>query len=360
MKAPAHTAALVVFLTLLASTSACQPEADPAPVDADRPLAVRVASVRTMSLRQVLGYVGTVRYRHELGVRAQVAGSLVELPHAPGDAVEAGEVVARMVAGDVSARTRRVRYELERAEAESTYACDKYAVDRRLVDGGVLTQSALDASRKACAASRAGHKAANAQLAELRAVHARTVERAPQKATVLEWLAEPGENLVPGQPLVALGVGDLELEVKMPEEDLRNGVTLETSVELLLAGTWHTTRIRHIAPVATGPGRTVDVRIALPDAIEVRAGAAVDARFVLASSEEARAVPNEALVRGEDGQVLFVVEDGHARRVPVRTKLSEGGRTEVLTPLTEGARVVVSNLDQLGNGVRVFAVEVPE
>jgi membrane fusion protein, multidrug efflux system len=350
----------IALLLIGPAFAACQ-SAPAAPVPAPPPLAVRVARVQEAKLTHSLDYVGTVRYRQEIRVRSQVAGTLADMPQAPGSVVEKGAVLARISAADASARTQRVRYELERAGAEHDYACDKYETDRRLVERNVIAPATADASRKACDASRASRKAARAQLAELSAVSARSVERASGAATVLEWLSEPGENVGPGQPLLLLGAGELEIEANVAEEEVRDGLSPKTRVELEIDGKWLPASIARIAPVASGPSRSVEVRVALPEAAreKLRAGAAVDTRFVLAESGSAASVPADAIGGTDSERFLFVIEDGTARRRAIQTGIRAGGRVQIITPIPAGARVAVSGLDQLRDGVPVFAVEPP-
>jgi membrane fusion protein, multidrug efflux system len=333
------------------------PSAGPTP---PAPLAVRVAPIERTRLSHALEYVGTVRYRHEIRVRAQVAGSLVDLPHGPGSTVPKGGVLARVAADDLSARSQRTHYELERARAESDHACDNYETDRSLLARGVITAAAADASRKACDVGRASRKAARAQLAELRTVSARTVERAARDATVLEWLSEPGENVAPGQPLLSLGSGELEIEVNVVEEDTRAGLSTRTRVELKLDDKWTASSIARISPVASGTSRSVEVRVAVPDtaADKLRPGAAVDVRFVLAEASSALAVPSDAVGGKAPQRYVFVIDNDAARRHPVETGIRASGRVEILSPLPDAGRVAIDGLDQLRDGMPVFPVEL--
>jgi membrane fusion protein (multidrug efflux system) len=72
--------------------------------------------------------------------------------------------------------------------------------------------------------------------------------------------------------------------------------------------------------------------------------------------ENALVVPQEALVRVEDGYVVFVVEDDHAVARPVTVGPSQRNRSVVTSGLQAGDRLVVVGQKQLAAGDRVRIV----
>lgn len=338
------------------------------PVPAARPQAVRVVSPQQREISQRLPYVGTVRSGSEVQILARVAGTVESLPLAEGAKVARGAVVARIEAPELVARHAQTRAEIDRVSAESDYACAVFATDQRLVDKGALTRAHLDSSKRRCLSARAAVGSAAARTAEIRSRLKERTERAPFAGRVLAHLAEPGEHVAPGRPLLLLGSDELELVVSASERDIafsaRNpgstgGRIAEGSgVEIRVAGETVHGRVVSVAPRARGKTRTVEVRVALPPGIDAHHGMSLDVDFIVDRASSSTAVPVEAIVRREDGEALFLVEENVAVERPVTTGPIDGGWIAVSPPLPASARVVVSNLDVLRDGSRVYPVAI--
>lgn len=349
-----------LLVAVTAALGACgTPEPGPAEGDAP-PRAVRTAPVRVGPLREVVRYVGTVRSHREVTVIAQLGGTIAELPHREGDTVEEGAVVARIVAPETEARADRVRAELQRARSDSAWLCDRYEIDRRLRRSGTVPQAQLDQSRSACRSGRAAVRAVEAQVAEVDALLERTVERAPFAGQVLLWHGEPGENTLPGRPIVRLGDHEREVLVRVSESDVRRGVRVGNTAVLDFGdGSPVGARVTWIAPQATGPARALDVVVALPPERQttLRHGMSVVVSFVLAEVPDAVAVPSRALLDEAERTSVFLVHGGRVERHAVTPGLRADGWVAVAPPPPGNARVVVGNVDTLADGARVYAVE---
>jgi RND family efflux transporter MFP subunit len=328
--------------------------------------AVRVVAVHPEPIRQTIDYVGTVHAASQVSITSAVPGTLAKLDVDEGDRVERGQVLGRIDAPDVRARRDRVRAELERASVESAYMCDRLDTDRKLAEAEVIQRAQLDASQKNCDSARAAVAAAKAQLQELQATLAKTTVTAPSDAEVLQRMAEPGEEVGPGRALVILGGGAIEARVPVVEADLHRGLQVGTPARVSLPGSAGDdsrvieTEVVAVAPLATGPGRSSEVTVALPDAFEtLRQGMSLDVSFVLDEVPNATAVPLAAVRSTAQGDVVFVIEEGQARQLGVERGIVEAGRVAVEPQLAAGARVAITNIDTLYEGARVYPVEVP-
>lgn len=350
--------ASTLFAALLLLAPGCRPA--PAAEPPQRPpVAVRTQRVRHGPMRAELRYVGTVQPRREVKVLARLAGTVRELPIPEGGWAKEGEVLARMTAADADARTARLDAEESRAASERDYHCERLKTDQRLAGTGAVTGAQLDTSRRACQGAEAAARAARAALAEARAVTGRQVERAPFEGRVLRHLTEPGQHVVPGQPLLLLGGELLEVRVAVAEEDLRKGLKLGRAARVW----WgdepaRDTTITRVGSVAIGPGRTVEVALALPEQgfESATPGMSVDVAFVLAEAGEACAVPQRALGRAAEERFVYEVEGDLLRRRALRPTLFADGWVAVEPPLGKEAVVVVGELGGLSEGQRVYPV----
>jgi RND family efflux transporter MFP subunit len=328
-------------------TSGCSRDNSPPPEE--RPVAVRaVRPVRT-DLQRRLAYVGTVRGRSEIQIIAQVQGTVVSLPKPEGAPVSPGDLVAELAAPELVATVDRLR-------AEKDYWCERHEENLRLVQNGALPQEEADASLRACRSARAGLEEAQSRLEKTR-------ELASIEGRVLSWIVEPGQHVMPGQPLLIIAGKSLEIQVKVVEEDLRRGVVTGLPViAQTRQGTLFEARVREVAPMASGPARTFTVKIPVPgdQSTHLRIGSSMQVELILDSCAGCVAVPKEAIMEGDGTSYVFLVRDGRAFQREVTTGIEDRGLVQVFMPLTDNDRVAVSNVAALSDSIPVFAVEVVE
>ncbi len=356
---------VLLFAGLLTATaiSGCRTEAGPAPAPA--PLAVRVAHPVRGLIEKSLRYVGTVAGRREVQLLARTTGSVAALPAPEGTSIARGDLVVAIASAEMDARLARAEAEWMRSRVERDFACDQADRDAELAAAGALAPRQRDNSRRACDAARAASSAAGAAVEEARALHAYVGERAPFDGIVLRHLVREGEPVLPGRPLVLIADAEKDVVVAVSEDDVPLGIRPGTPVRLGRAAPpgsaaetaeFHA-RVRSVAPLAAGPGRTVEVRIPLPEkAAALRHGTSVDVRFVMAQMPDAVSVPQRALVETADGPGLFVVQGDRAALRPVTAGLEADGRVAVEPPLDPGTLVVVSHDPRLADGVPIYAV----
>jgi membrane fusion protein, multidrug efflux system len=288
-------------------------------------------------MKQTLHYVGTVHSRDEIKILARMAGRVVELPAREGEAVATGAVLARVAAPETEARASRLRAEVGRAEKESAFLCRQATVDERLRRTEAISPIQADTSRQRCDVSEAGVKAARSSLRELEIMAAKTVERAPFQGTVLQWLSRPGENTLPGRPLMRFGGTALEIRVRVHEKDLGRG--LGRGARVILSSEGHPplrASVSSVSPIAVSPGRTVEIRVDIPEEEVARFvhGRSVDVAFVLAEQTDATSVPRGALQETKAGSSVFLVTQGdQIQRRRVVPSIREQGWVAIQPPL---------------------------
>lgn len=347
---------LLLLFTACGSTT---DEADPA--TAAQPLtAVRTQPIRQQPLRVFAAYLGEVQPKHRVIVTARSPGVLSELPFEEGQRVQLGERIARIDAPENALRIQRVRSELKRAETERDFVCQRGAEDRSLTEKGALAPLQAQTTQKNCEVARAAVRAAQAQLKETQLIASRDQEHTPIAGVVGPWLAQPGESVGPGRPLLSISSHTLELRVALNEHDLQRGLGLGSRAELSLPGQApHLSQIEWVAPQAQGPSRSRAVTLALPDELlpQLYPGLTLDVRFILAEAPMGPTVVADAITQRADQPGVFLVADDRLKWVEVRAGLRAGDWIAVSAPSLppEGA-VVVGALYTLQDGQPVLAI----
>lgn len=323
------------------------------------PLAVRTAQVGKDTVQATVRYVGTVHSHNEIIVLARMAGRLAELPASEGQVIDQGEVIARIVAPETSARVDRLRAEVARLQRESEFVCSQADVDEQLSIKNAISRVAASASRLKCESARGGLAASKASLRESDVMATYAVEKAPFTGTILKWMTKPGENVMPGRPVLQMGDPSLEILVRVNEKDIAAGIGLGTRVILEPDGKNSIiTRVSEVAPLAVGRGRTVEVRIPLKRSTGegFRHGQSVDVAFVIAEQADSKTVPIQAVVNRQGADGVFRVVDRKARWVAVKTSVNDRGVVAVEGALKPGDQIVTSNLDIVTDQMALWPV----
>ncbi|HZZ83807.1 MAG TPA: efflux RND transporter periplasmic adaptor subunit [Anaeromyxobacteraceae bacterium] len=285
-----------------------------------------VASGREGGGRFVAGSLAAER-RATLATRvaAQVRAVLVE----EGQRVRAGQVVARLDDADLRGQLRAAESSLAAARAQQG-RIQKLHAER------AATQSELELATSQLAQAEAAVSAARASLGY-------TELRAPFDGTVQARRVHAGDLVGPGQPLVELEAGGLELQVTLSEEEaqgLRIGAPLRFEaggrsgravVTALATGGDPLSHRRGLrARVVEGSGLASGdfARVELPGA-----GAGRPARAGLS-------VPRSAVVERGDLTGVFVLDGGRAELRWLAVGDAAGDRLPVRAGLAPGEQVI--------------------
>ena len=325
-----------------------------------RPVAVRVVTPAVETLRDEAHYVGELGSETEITVVARLAGTVERLPKREGERVERGDLVVATDAPEQTARQRRAAAELDRAREESELACEQHVTNERLHARGALATLTRDQSETRCESSEGAVEAARSGLWELRAMGDKRRERSPIDGSVLAWLVQPGEHVVPGRPMLQLGSEAREVRVRIVEADMRRGIGVGTEARLVMAdGSGRTASVTELSPASRGPAHTVEVTLALGDDPEIAAlphGSSVDVAFVLGQAQGALTVPVQAVQREREGRAVYVVDDRVARRRAIRELLQADGRVAIDGAVEPNDSVIVGDVVGLSDGTPVYPV----
>lgn len=328
--------------------------------------------------------VGTVRAKKIAVVAPRVMGRITSLPVAEGTRVGEGALLATiddadvrsqllvaeaMVAEAEAAREEALRA-VAQAEAGKSLAEKTYERFRKLHEERVITPHEFDEVEVARTVAVKEYERAldrrtqvvakiaqaRAQAEAARAALSYTRLTAPFPGVVTEKRVDAGSMAVPGVPIVVLeDTGLYRIEASVPESFLGT-LAAGTRVRVVLdggeGGEMEGT-VSEVVPAVDPASRTFIAKADLPPGGKLRTG--MFGRILFPAGEETvLTVPRKAISRvgGYDG-LYAVAADNVARLVMVKTGRTFGNEVEILSGLEAGARVAVSPVDRLADGVRV-------
>ena len=363
---------MMLGLVLVIANQGCKNKKDQKADLVPKAQAVHVAFAQDRDLAERLDYVGTVFSAQEIKIRAQLAGSLAELPRQEGERARAGDILALIDAPDLRERKKRFSAEVQKARNESAYFCKQLRDNKKLYQAGAIAKTKLDASARACANSHDALDVAQAGKSEFGATRSKAIERAPFSGRVLQWLAKPSEHVFPGTPMVLFGGEELEVRVMVNEGDLPRGIAIGSAVDLEFRSIitlkskgktgLETNKIKaevtRISPLAKGPGRGIEVGIALPKSInkQIKHGASVAVSFIVKIAQDVSSVPISAIRHSAGRAQIFLIKDNKAQAQDVTLGIREGDWVEISPNIADGSEVVNSNLESLRSGTLLYPV----
>ncbi|MCF8719867.1 efflux RND transporter periplasmic adaptor subunit [Nitrospina gracilis] len=401
--------------------SACpQPESEEVrPQRRELQLPVQVGKVIIKDVVDEIRTVGNIAAEQRVIITAEVEGRVRRLPVEEGQTLRAGSVIASIDSRQYELEVRRL--EAEQAKARKEYEktltgarpedkekleaqlkADESALElaikeesrfRKLVADGVVPQSSLDEAvdrvqraRESLRASQAALKAGTRsrdedilqaksnldsvtqQLRLAKLDLSKTKILAPFDGVVIAKRIEVGAFASPGTAVIEMiGSSRLKAVLELPQS-YRNKLQHISSAEFHVVDLGLRFQLNHnlrntvrVIPDANIFSGNIQVQIDLPDANPALfPGLTLEAKIRFDTRKNVKHVPAISLVIGEQGTVVYVVEEGKAKLVPVRAFKEHEGLVEIddfthqLTPQVNlimrgsgavfpGAKVLITN-----------------
>lgn len=242
---------------------------------------------------------------------------------------------------------------------------------RQLRDRGVVSQQEFDQAEAALRIAEARYESALEEvrglLAQLEQLHARvalarrelekTVIRAPISGAVAARHTALGELLRRNDRVVTLvKIDPLRLRADVPERyagSVGLGRRLTFTVDAVPDETFQGTIVR-VSPSARSETRsiTIEAEVRNPGG-RLRPGYFARAQVVVEPGAKAILIPARAIITSMGLAKVFVLEGDRARERLIKTGARVNTDVEVLEGLRPGERLILSNLDRLGEGTRV-------
>ena len=361
---PRRFATFAVFCALPFALIACKDKVAPDP-RTQAPL-VRTATVQA-AVSGTRSLTGTVAARVQSDLGFRVAGKVMQRFVDAGQTVRRGQVLMRIDPVDLRLAERAQQEAVAAARARATQASDEELRYRDLRGSGAISASAYDQIKAASDAARAQFRAAEAQSEVARNSNRYSELIADADGTVLETMAEPGQVVSAGQPVVRLAqAGRREAVVQLPET-LRPAIGSSGQATLFgKDGAPVNVKLRQLADTADRLTRTFEARYVLEgDLANAALGSTVT--ILIADGKPASAngllVPASALLdTGKGAGVWLIGGDPVAVRwQPVKIEHMEDDRARVAGSLKQGDQIVAlgAHLLREGEQVRVAAPVAP-
>ncbi len=335
-----------LLLSLLLGTAGCKDSAQHGGGGQPLPTAeVRLITVADQTAQQQNEVAGAVESVQRATIAAKIAGPIEEMPVSLGLVVKKGVLLAKISAGEITAR-------LSQAETQLAQAQRNFEREKRLLEKDASTRETVKSLEEA-------YRVAEAGAHEARAMRDYTQITAPFAGIISQKMANAGDLATPGMPLLVLeNTEQLQVVAAIPEGlalKIKKGDTLAVNVpaaEFSKTGT-----VAEISPAADTISRTAQIKIRIDNGSTLRPGQYARVGLPGTAGVNTVLVPEAALLRFGQMERIFVTQNGIAHLRLVRSGEHRDGQVEILAGLNGGEQVVVQGGERLVDGQPVRSVQ---
>ncbi|HEU0014423.1 MAG TPA: efflux RND transporter periplasmic adaptor subunit [Longimicrobium sp.] len=316
---------------------------------------VLVVAAEPISSGPVLS--GTLSAEREAQVRAEASGSVLQVFADRGQAVRAGQTLARI--DDAALASASISAQSAVRTAEQALAVARRNAERAeaLAGAGAIADRDMETARWNVTNAQGQLAAARAQLSNVQKQLSKTTVRAPISGVVNDRPVSAGDVVQPGAPMFTIiDPGSMRLEGSVPASELgalRVGAPVRFTVTGYPQG--FTGTIRRISPSADPVTRQVPVYVSIPNTGGALVGGLFAQGRVEAEARQGITVPATAIdERGVQPSVLRL-RGGKAERVNVAVGVRDPqtDRVEVTGGIAAGDTLLIGAALGTTPGTRV-------
>jgi membrane fusion protein (multidrug efflux system) len=304
---------------------------------------VEVARIERATVNEEVEALGTLAADESVVIAPETAGRVVDLGFKEGERVQKGQQLVRLDTAILDAEHKQLQVDLNLAR-------DTYERNRALVQRGVGTQVALDEAT-------AKLNTAEARIQLVRARIAQSTILSPFDGVVGLRSVSVGDFVPVGKQLITVtNIDPIKVDFRVPEiflTQVKLGQTINLKVDAV-PGREFQGKIFAVDPVVDVNGRAIRLRATVPNAdLVLKPGLFARITIVVDRRENAMLIPESAVVPDGIGKIVYIVENGKAKRVAVELGKRLPGKVEVVKGLTPQMQVVSSGQMRLRDGSAV-------
>ncbi len=342
------------FGVLVLGASACgNAEADGAQAAAEqsasaaRIINVEVASLATETFQEQIRLTGVVQANRDMVVSSEEGGAIVELMVEKGAHVSTGTPLARI-------DSRILTSQVDQARAQADLAEETWQRRRRLWEDDRV------GSELAYLQARADARQSAAALETLEQRLNRTLVIAPIDGIVDDRMVELGTLVSVGTPIVRIvDVTPLKVMAGVPERyalDVSRGARGFVTFDVFPDEVFEA-RVNFVGTTVDQQSRTFMVELTLADQRgAIKPMMVANLAVSRAAIDDVIVVPQAALVRKEEGYVVYLAVGETARARPVVLGPSQQNRVVIREGLAPGDRLIVVGQQTVADGDRIRIV----
>lgn len=355
--------AILGFVFLRPAPPAVDPAAEAEPAEIARQIRQsETVTIEPATLRETVKVTGTLVAGQRSEVASQASGRVMAVMVRPGDAVNAGDVLAQIDRATLELQLNQQRATANATRAQLVSSQQQLERTEQLASQGNASPSTLEQARSATAALEAQLNALGSAVETAELALANATVKSPLAGIVSARSVEPGQTVQAGTTLfTVVNLDQMQFDAVA---SVNNSARVDAGQDVVISvtgldGQEFAGEVSRVNPVALSGTRTVPIYIELDNEEgQLRGGMFATGYITVSEQADALAVPAAALREDAEGNyVLKLAEDTLVRQAiePVQ-EWNRGSMIEV-TGLESGDVIVSAPLYELQPGDAYTLVE---
>ena len=278
-----------------------------------------------------LQFNGDVLPVRQAGIFSKVSGNLERIYTDMGFVVRANQLLATIDSAEL--------YQ-QYLQTKATFQNARITFDRikQLIEKNLASKQDLDNADAAMKVAQANFDAASTRLSYSRIV-------APFDGIIIKRFLDPGALVTASSStlFMLMNLDNVKIIVNIPEKVVPYVYQVHTALVTLdaLPGKEFTGKVTRFSDAIDLSTRTMAIQIEIANRSHViKPGMFATVQITLAEHQNAVTVPTNALLKDENGQYIFVLEEKKVKRIRVQTGVEQVERTEILSGLTGDETII--------------------
>ncbi len=303
---------------------------------------VDVGVVAYTDFKHINNFSGSLLSNEEIELRSETSGRVVKINFKEGALVTKDQLLVKINDAELSAQ-------LKKNQIQTDLAADDETRKRELLKISGISREEYETSLNRLKTLQAEKEVIMAQIEK-------TEMRAPFNGIIGLRTISEGAYLSPTTLITTLQqINPIKLEFSIPEK-FKYNLSNNQEVTFTIEGNTkeYTARIYALEPKIDASTRTIKVRATSSNSDgKLIPGAFASVKISFTSEGKTILIPSKAIVPINDGEQVYIVQNGMANSIKVKTGVRTGSEVEIIEGLNIGDTIVLSGLLQMKSGMPV-------
>lgn len=304
---------------------------------------VKVLEIKPTTLRETVKTSGTLLADEEVDLSFEASGKIEKIFFKEGTLVKKGQILAELNNEDLIAQ-------LGKLQLQNKLLTEKVNRQKILLEKEAISQESYDQLMTDLQSNEAEIKLLQVNISKRKL-------QAPFDGIIgLRYISEGAYVNPSAQVAKLIKTQPLKIEFSIPEryaEIVKTGYNLTFHIEN--STEQHTAKVYALEPTIDANTRTLTLRALYENAgNKLNPGRYVSIELIIREKKNAIQVPTEAVVPELGGEKIYIVKNGKAQMVDIKTGLRTDQYMEITEGVNPGDSIVISGVMQLRSDIPVI------
>ncbi|WP_295772459.1 efflux RND transporter periplasmic adaptor subunit [uncultured Mucilaginibacter sp.] len=309
--------------------------------DSTAAVEVGVFPVQTGEFVNYVQIQGRIDAQDNVVAYPQVPGTITAIYAKAGQRVSRGQLLVQLDNGVV-------KQNIAQAEAQLTLNRSLFQRQKALWDQKIGTEVQYLQAKTTLEASEKGLSALRQQANQMRII-------APISGTIDQMDLKLGQVIQPGQNGIRIvNAENLKVKADVPESYSRS-VNTGNMVKILVPDARDSveTRVTFAAKSIDQASRSFAVEVKLPERKGLRPNMTAILKIADYTKSDAIVIPIKAIQRSEEGDFVYIINNGTAKKSTIKAGKTYSGKTEILSGIKAGDQLIIDGATDVEDGDKV-------